>query len=220
MNNEINLPALHAAIAEACFKSALLGKETGRVKSSLGQQVTELYRTIPVGNKAAFEAEFGNGLPAKSKEYKAGALQDALTLASSQHAAAWLERERKAVKLTGEAKKLIFKQLEDAAGQLAKLAAAQLKSRKYECREAFKAGLAIGASETVQAVLAKHGQGKGGNGANQHKADNKAVTIGDGATMEDIANALSVWVAKHGAAAHGLAAKMKDFLPITVRKAA
>lgn len=214
-----NINELHAAIASSCFNAALLGKETGRVKSSLGQQVSELYRTIPVGDKAAFEAEFGNGLPAKSKEYKAGALQDDLTLASTHAAAAWLEKERKAVKLTGEAKKLIFKQLEDAAGQLAKLAAAQLKSRKYECREAFKAGLVVGESETVQAVLAKS-KTKAKPGANVKPADNKTVTIGDAATMDDIADALSIWIAKHGAAAHGLAAKMKDFLPITVRKAA
>jgi hypothetical protein len=217
----INTNEVRAAIATACFNAALLGKETGRVKSSLGAQVSELYRSIPAGDKVAFEAEFGNGLPPKSKEYKAGALQEALALASNLHAAEWLAKERKAVKLTGEAKKLIFGQLETAAAQLAKLAAAQLKSRKTECREAFKTGLVVGESETVQSALNK-AKAKKANGANQHKADGKKVTIEDGATMEDIANALSVWVAKHGSAAHGLAAKLKDFLPVTVstRKAA
>lgn len=216
---DLLVASLRASIADDCFKAALLGKETGRTKSSLGQHVTDLYRTIPVGDKAAFDAEFGNGLPAKAKEYKAGALQEALTLQSNKAAAAWLEKERKAVKLTGEAKKLILKQLEEAAQQLAKLAAGQLKSRKYECREAFKAGLVIGESATVQSALAKSKQKPAGKGADQNKPA-LPVTIDDKATMEDIANAVSIWVAKHGTAAHGLAAKLKDFLPITVRKAA
>ena len=218
MNTNTN--ELRAVIASDCFRAALVGKETGRIKSSLGQHVTDLYRTIPAGDKAAFEAEFGNGLPAKSKEYKAGALQEALVLASNTQAAAWLEKERKAVKLTGEAKKLILKQLEDAAGQLAKLAAAQLKSRKYECREAFKAGLVVGESTTVQAALAKSKQAPAGKGADQNRRLSTPVVIDEKATMEDIANAVSIWVSKHGSAARGLAGKLKDCLPINLQRAA
>lgn len=38
------------------------------------------------------------------------------------------------------------------------------------------------------------------------------------ASMDEIADQLSVWVAKHGAASAGLVAKLADFLPVSVRR--
>jgi hypothetical protein len=44
------------------------------------------------------------------------------------------------------------------------------------------------------------------------------VAIADDASMDDIADALSIWVARHGAASAGLVAKLADFLPVSVRR--
>jgi hypothetical protein len=44
------------------------------------------------------------------------------------------------------------------------------------------------------------------------------VSIADDAGLDDIADALSIWVAKHGAASAGLVAKLADFLPVSVKR--
>jgi hypothetical protein len=44
------------------------------------------------------------------------------------------------------------------------------------------------------------------------------VVIADDASLDELADALSIWVAKHGAASAGLVAKLADFLPVSVRR--
>jgi len=48
--------------------------------------------------------------------------------------------------------------------------------------------------------------------------ESSKVAIADDASMDDIADALSIWVAKHGAASAGLVAKLADFLPVSVKR--
>ena len=40
----------------------------------------------------------------------------------------------------------------------------------------------------------------------------------ENASMDDIADQLSIWVAKHSAASAGLVSKLADFLPVSVRR--
>ena len=89
-----------------------------------------------------------------------------------------------------------------------------LKQRLYEARALRKAGGMPAKDESVQAALKRYKAPKAAAPA----APATGVIIPADASMDEVAEALSLWVAKHGAAAAGLASKLKDFLPISITR--
>ena len=154
--------------------------------------IASIFATFKPNDKKGFDAMFGNGEAPKAKTYVPGELA---TAARARIAAADSERQTMALNV--------------------------LKTRLSECRKAFRAGLTLSKSETVQVALKRLPKQATKVPAGQTVAGNNKVTvaISDSATMEDIASALSIWVAKHGNAANGLASRFSDFLPVTVRRA-
>lgn len=71
--------------------------------------------------------------------------------------------------------------------------------------------------EQLQAALKRY-QKAPAKSAKPEGNESGKVAIADDASMDDIADALSVWVAKHGAASAGLVAKLADFLPVSVKR--
>lgn len=71
--------------------------------------------------------------------------------------------------------------------------------------------------ESIQSALKRYAK-PAERKAKPEGNDSHKVAIADDASMDDIADALSIWVAKHGAASAGLVAKLADFLPVTVKR--
>ena len=91
-----------------------------------------------------------------------------------------------------------------------------LKTRLSECRKAFKAGIVLTADESVQTALKRIPKSPKAPATPENK--DKAFEIPANASMDDVAEALSVWVATHGNAAAGLSKKLADFLPISTKR--
>lgn len=93
-----------------------------------------------------------------------------------------------------------------------------LRTRLYEARALREAGGMPAKDESVQAALKRYKAATTKEARPEGNETASGVIIADSATLDEIADALSVWVAKHGAASAGLVAKLADFLPVTVKR--
>lgn len=92
-----------------------------------------------------------------------------------------------------------------------------IKQRLSEARKLHDLGGMPNKDEGIQAALKRYST-PAKKEAKPEGNDSHKVAIADDASMDDIADALSVWVAKHGAASAGLVAKLADFLPVSVKR--
>ena len=177
-----------AAIAANVLVVATASIGVERAKSALAVDIAAAFASVPVGNMKAFAVLFGNGDAPKSKTYLPGSIATAV---------------REAIAKVAKPKQ--------------QMALNILKTRLSECRRAFKAGLVLAADEPVQAALKRIPK----TAAEVKPAASDvtgAFTIPAAASMDEVAEALSIWVASHGNAAAGLSKKLADFLPISTKR--
>lgn len=97
-----------------------------------------------------------------------------------------------------------------------------LKSRLSEARRLRKNGGMPAEGETLQQACKRYSKPaakKPAGGDKESAPKEGAVVIPEGASMADIAEAVSLWVAKHGnAGAVGLAKSLADFLPVSIKR--
>lgn len=156
--------------------------------AQLAMTIANLYAEAN-GSDADFVAVFGNGENPKSATYVAGALAD------------------------------------DVKARIAKMAKAKrdsiltvLKSRLSETRRLRKLGGFPQEGETIAQALKRYVKPAAKEAKPEGNTTAEKVVIAADASMDDIADALSIWVAKHGAASAGLVAKLGEFLPVTVKR--
>ena len=161
--------------------------------AQLSRHVSELFAAVN-GSDAGFIEVFGNGRPSKAADFIPG------TLATGVKAKTDRMKDAERVKSILHV----------------------LKQRLYEARALRKAGGMPAKDESVQAALKRYKAPKAAAPAAESAKGaapaTGAVIIPADASMDEVAEALSVWVAKHGAAATGFATKLKDFLPISVTR--
>ena len=92
-----------------------------------------------------------------------------------------------------------------------------LRVRMSEARKLRRLGGMPQKDELIQAALKRY-QKPATKDAKPGGNESSKVSIAADASMDDIADALSVWVAKHGSASAGLVAKLADFLPVSVKR--
>ena len=158
------------------------------VGAQLAMTIANLYAEAN-GNDADFVAVFGNGENPKAATYVAGALAD------------------------------------DVKSRIAKMAKIKrdsiltvLKSRLSEARRLRKLEGMPQEGETIAQALKRYVKPAAKEAKPEGNATVEKVVIAPDASMDDIADALSIWVAKHGAASAGLVAKLGEFLPVTVKR--
>lgn len=144
------------------------------------------------GDDKLFEAAFGNGKTGKT--HIAGEIAEAVRDAVK----AWKDKSRVESVLN------------------------VLKSRLSEARRLRKNGGIPAEGETLQQACKRYAKPAAEKPAGDGKAPapkEGAVIIPESATMADIAEAVSVWVALHGnAGAVGLAKSLVDCMPITIKR--
>ena len=140
------------------------------------------------GSDDAFVEAFGNAMAPKAKAFKAGSIAEGV--------------KAKIAKMTKEKREQIL---------------SILKVRLSEARKLRKLGGMPAKDETIQAALKRYSK-PAEKQAKPEGNESGKVSIAEDASMDDIADALSVWVAKHGAASAGLVSKLADFLPVSVRR--
>ena len=158
-----------------------------KAKADLSIHLATAFKSVAKNDVKAFALLFGNGEPPKSKAYSAGSIAAAVRAAIAKVSK---DKQKKALDI--------------------------LKTRLSECRKAFKAGLVLAESESVQTALKRIP--KTPKAPVTPDAKDKGFKIPADASMDEIAEALSVWVATHGAAAAGLSKKLADFLPISTKR--
>lgn len=149
------------------------------------------------GDDSAFVHEFGNGENPKSKTYKAGRLAEEV-LAKIKH-------------------------IKDAAK--VDSIKSVLKVRLSEARALRKAGGMPQPGENLQAALKRYKKTDAAKVEDKAapKAEGEAMTLEEfakTASIDQIADLVSMWAARHGNAATGLAKALADTLPITVKRSA
>ena len=94
--------------------------------------------------------------------------------------------------------------------------AKMLKVRLSEARKLHRFEGMPQKGEDIQAALKRYAK----PAAKVAKPEGNAAdwTIPENASLDEIADQLSIWVAKHGAASAGLVSKLADFLPVTVKR--
>lgn len=145
------------------------------------------------GDDAAFVAEFGNGENPKSKTFKAGALAEDV--------------------------RAKVKTIKDKDRQESILNT--LKSRLSEARALRKAGGMPQPGENLQAALKRYKAPKPAEEKPAEKPDAKGMTLAEfakSASIDEMAELVSIWTAHHGKAAAGLAKALADSLPISLRR--
>lgn len=93
-----------------------------------------------------------------------------------------------------------------------------LRVRMSEARKLRRLGGMPQKDELIQAALKRYQKAPAPKDAKPGGNESSKVSIAADASMDDIADALSVWVAKHGSASVGLVAKLADFLPVSVKR--
>lgn len=93
---------------------------------------------------------------------------------------------------------------------------AVLKTRLSEARRLRKQGGMPAKGETIQQALKRYA--KAPEKTAKPEGNTSAWAIPETASMDEIADQLSVWIAKHGNASTGLASKLADFLPISIKR--
>lgn len=149
------------------------------------------------GDDSAFVHEFGNGENPKSKTYQSGRLA-AEVLAKIKH--------------IKDANKV------DSIKNV-------LKVRLSEARALRKAGGMPQAGENLQAALKRYKKADPAKQADKAapKGEGEAMTLEEfakTASMDQVADLVSMWVANHTSAARGIATALADTLPITVKRSA
>ena len=91
-----------------------------------------------------------------------------------------------------------------------------LKSRLSEARKLRKLGGMPGAEESIQQAIKRYN--KPAEKPAKPEGNSTSWAIPESASMDEIADQLSMWVAKHGAASAGLVKKLADFLPVSVKQ--
>lgn len=94
--------------------------------------------------------------------------------------------------------------------------AKMLKVRLSEARKLHRLEGTPQKGEDIQAALKRYA--KPVEKAAKPEGNASDWAIPETASMDEIADQLSIWVAKHGAASAGLVAKLADFLPVSVRR--
>ena len=183
-----------AVSVESCAAGIVSAYESHSEAVSVGSQVAKAIAELFVQAEAdgRFEDYFGNGK--LGKENKPGELKKAI--------------DAKCAKMTKEKRAGIAK---------------MLKVRLSEARKLHRLEGTPQKGEDIQAALkryAKSAEKKAKPAEKQAKPEGNASgwSIPENASMDDIADQLSIWVAKHAAASAGLVSKLADFLPVSVRR--
>lgn len=185
-----NTTKLVAAVVTGIIGAGEHSHKSATLGAQLSRHVSELFAAVN-GSDAGFIEVFGNGRPSKAADFIPGTL------------ATGVKAKTDRMKDAERAKSILH----------------VLKQRLYEARALRKAGGMPAKDESVQAALKRYKAPKAATPAAEPAAPaTGAVIIPADASMDEVAEALSVWVAKHGAAATGLASKLKDFLPISVTR--
>jgi len=92
-----------------------------------------------------------------------------------------------------------------------------LRVRFSEARKLRRAEGVPQKGESIQSALKRYVK-PAEKQAKPEGNESHKVVIADDASLDELADALSIWVAKHGAASAGLVAKLADFLPVSVRR--
>lgn len=166
--------------------------EATKVGAQIAAALSALFADVN-GSDEAFVAEFGNGENPKSKTFKAGALAEEV--------------------------KAKVKHLKDAAKVTSILNT--LKSRLSEARALRKAGGMPQEGENLQAALKRYKAVKPAADTKAKADTPEAMSLeafAKSASMEEVADLVSIWVAHHGAAATGLASALTDSLPISIKR--
>jgi hypothetical protein len=191
MNATTNNYAAAIAINVLDVATATIG--TDKAKAMLALNLAAAFASVPVGNLKAFSVLFGNGDAPKSKTYQPGSIAVAV-------------REK------------IAKVAKDKQTTALNI----LKTRLSECRRAFRGSVVLANDETVQAAIKRLPHDKKAETPNTGAPAGGVSSwiIPASATAADVAEALSIWVAEHGAAtASGLAHLLPDFMPVSVKRA-
>ena len=116
----------------------------------------------------------------------------------------------------GELKKAIDAKCAKMAKEKREGIAKMLKVRLSEARKLHRLEGTPQKGEDIQAALKRYAK----PAEKQAKPEGNASgwSIPENASMDDIADQLSIWVAKHAAASAGLVSKLADFLPVSVRR--
>ena len=187
-----NTSKLVAAVVSDIVGAGEHSHKSATLGAQLSRHVSELFAAVN-GTDAGFIEVFGNGRPSKAADFIPGTL------------AAGVKAKTDRMKDAERVKSILH----------------VLKQRLYEARALRKAGGMPAKDESVQAALKRYKAPKAATPAAEPAKPAEpvgAVIIPADASMDQVAEALSVWVAKHGAAATGLATKLKDFLPISVTR--
>jgi hypothetical protein len=187
-----NTSKLVAAVVSDIVGAGEHSHKSATLGAQLSRHVSELFAAVN-GSDVGFVEVFGNGRPSKAADFIPGTL------------AAGVKAKTDRMKDAERVKSILH----------------VLKQRLYEARALRKAGGMPAKDESVQAALKRYKAPKAATPAAEPAKPAEpvgAVIIPADASMDQVAEALSVWVAKHGAAATGLATKLKDFLPISVTR--
>jgi hypothetical protein len=182
----------HVATVSAIMAVGSNKAEALKVGKQIADALSALFADVS-GDDTAFVAEFGNGENPKSKTFKAGALA---------------EDVRAKVKHMKDAEKV-------------KSILTTLKSRLSEARALRKAGGMPQPGENLQAALKRYKTPKVEADKKAAAPDAKGMTLAEfakGASIDEMADLVSIWVAHHGKAAVGLAKALTDSLPVSVRR--
>lgn len=116
----------------------------------------------------------------------------------------------------GDLKKLVDAKCAKMAKDKREGIAKMLKVRLSEARKLHRLEGVPREGEDIQAALKRYAK----PAEKQAKPEGNASewSIPENASMDEIADQLSMWVAKHGAASAGLVSKLADFLPVSVRR--
>lgn len=189
--NVVSLSAHEQAVSAIIAVGANKAEAT-KVGALIASALSALFADVN-GSDEAFIAEFGNGENPKSKTFKAGALAEEI--------------------------KAKIKHMKDA--EKVKSILNTLKSRLSEARALRKAGGMPKDGENLQAALKRYKDAKPAADT-KAKADTPEAlsfeAFAKSASMEDVAELVSVWVAHHGGAAVGLASALADSLPISIKR--
>ncbi len=183
---------LHTAAVSAIVES---GKAAARHESFgavLASAISALFADV-AGNDKEFIAEFGNGRPPKAKDFVAGKLAEDVR-----------------AKLKGKSKA----EQESIANTL--------KSRLTEVRKLHKLEGMPQKDESIRNAIKRYEKPAPKDDKGAAAPAGKAMTLEEfaaSATVAEIADLVTLWTARHGNAAVGLAKALTDTLPISVRRA-
>jgi hypothetical protein len=170
-------------------------KALGKIGATIAADVLAAY-TLLNPHDAEFIRVFGNGEPTKSKTRISGELFDGVVLGLAN-----CKDERCVIKTKAIASQRI------------------MEARKLRGMDGYPAaGESVQAAFKRYAAKAKTQSGSSGTTPNPGGNETQAFTFPKDATMQQVAEAVSLWVANHGNAATALAGLLKDSLPISVQR--